>query len=475
MRWTLRVARNVAAVLLGVFCFALGSAMPAVAMPIAEERRIGEEFLEQARRGLPLINDYEVNLLVRSIGDKLVAALGTQPFDYEFFVVAEDSINAFAVPGGKVFVHAGLISRADSEQELAGVLGHEVAHAAAHHSVRQQEKNAAANYASLLGIFLAVINPVLGQAAIAAGMAQQLSYQRDFEREADFLGIDYSAKAGFDPSGMLALLRKMYDEQKLNPTLIPPYFMSHPLSGERLAYIEATLKKNEWQIAPPKPSWEFTRVQAIVRGYAQTRAQAVPYYERRLEAASEAERPKALELIGILMAHGDDFHLAIEYLEQAEKAGRQVDRELGRAYMRKNRLDEAIVRLERAVERDADDWNALADLGEARFKQGNYAQSVTRFERAVELFPYQPSLMQQLGRALDKNGQTAAGFYWFGKSAEFMDAIPQALSYYKRAEAGLPADSPLRKELAEKIKEYEKATSGPPRPPTIQRPSRLVP
>lgn len=454
---------------------ALVVAAPAAAMPIAEERRIGDEFLKQARLGLPLVNDYEVNGLVRSIGNRLVQSLGTQPFDYEFFVVAEDSINAFAVPGGKIFVHAGLISRADSEQELAGVLGHEVAHAAAHHSVRQQEKTAAANYASLLGIFLSVINPVLGQAAIAAGMAQQLSYQRDFEREADYLGIDYAAKAGFDPTGMLALMRKMYDEQKLNPTLIPPYFMSHPLSGERLANIEATLKKNEWQIAKPNPSWEFTRAQAIVRGYAQTRAQAIPYYERRLETASDADRPGALELIGILMCHGDDFHLAIKYLEQAEKAGRQVDRELGRAYMRKNRLEEAVVRLERAVERDGDDWNAVADLGEARFKQARYPESVAHLERAVELFPYLPSLMQQLGRALDKDGQTAAGFYWFGESAEYVGAIPQALSYYKRADAGLPKDSKLREGLADKIKEFEEATSGPLRPPMVQRPSRVVP
>jgi predicted Zn-dependent protease len=436
---------------------------------------MGEEFLAQARRGLPLIDDHEINTFVRTIGNRLVGSLGNQPFDYEFFVVADDSINAFAVPGGKIFVHAGLISRADSEQELAGVLGHEIAHAAAHHSVRQQEKSAPVNYATLLGIFLSVINPVLGQAAIAAGMSQMLAYQRDFEREADFLGIGYAADAGFEPAGMLALLRKMYDEQKMNPTLIPPYFMSHPLSGERLAYIEATLKKNEWQLGEPKPSREFIRVQAIVRGYAQTRAQAVPYYERRLEAAGPAARPEELELIGILMAHGDDFHLAIDYLEQAEKAGRQVDRELGRAYMRKNRLAEARVRLLRAVERDAEDWNAISDLGETHYQLGEYKQSVERFERAVELFSYDPSLMQHLGRALDKAGRTPEGFYWFGKSSEFWGNDEQALSYYRRADSGLPADSPLKEELKSKIEEYEKSTAGPPKVPSIQRPERLAP
>jgi predicted Zn-dependent protease len=450
-------------------------AAPVSAMPIAQERRMGEEFLEQARRGLPLINDREVNKFVRDIGDKLVETLGEQPFDYEFFVVAEDSINAFAVPGGKIFVHAGLISRADSEAELAGVLGHEIAHAAAHHSVRQQAKAAAVNYATILGVFLSVINPVLGQAAIAAGMSQQLKYQRDFEREADYLGIGYTADAGFDPAGMLALLRKTYEEQKINPTSVPPYFLSHPLSGERLANIESVLKKNEWQLGHLEPSWEFRRIQAIVRGYAQTREQAVGPFERRLAAASAEARPGELELIGILMAHGDDFHLAVQHLEDAEKAGRQVDRELGRAYLRKHQLDEATVRLSRAVERDEEDWNAIADLGEVYFLRQEFDESVAQLERAVELFPYRPSLMQQLGRALDKADRTGEGYYWFAQSAEFIGDVSQSLSYYKRSAEKLPADSELKEEVAEKIEALEERMSGPPRAPRIRRPERLTP
>jgi predicted Zn-dependent protease len=214
---------------------------------ISMEREVGEEFVKEARQGLPMINDWEINGLVSSIGRKFVGVLGTQPFDYEFFVVSEDSINAFAVPGGKIFVHAGLIARAESEDELAGVVGHEVAHAHAHHAVRQEQKGAAASYASLLGIFLTALNPVLGQAAIAAAMGQQLKYQRDFEREADFLGFDYAKKAGYEPGAMFALLRKIYEEQKINPTLMPPYFQSHPLSGERMAYLEAAIKRNEWE------------------------------------------------------------------------------------------------------------------------------------------------------------------------------------------------------------------------------------
>src|SRR6185503_1719526 len=113
-----RAVRTLACVL--AIVVALGPACAHAS--IAEEKKVGDEVVKEARRALPMITDWEINDLVGSTGRKLVGVLGTQPFEYEFFVVSEDSINAFAVPGGKVFVHAGLISRAQSEDELAGVM-----------------------------------------------------------------------------------------------------------------------------------------------------------------------------------------------------------------------------------------------------------------------------------------------------------------------------------------------------------------
>jgi|GEM_PF-233414 len=441
----------------------------ATAMPITMERKLGEEFVDQARHHMPLIHDYELVSMVREIGDKLVATLGTQPFDYEFFVVKEDSLNAFAVPGGKVFIHAGLIARAEGIEEVAGVMGHEIGHAHAHHAVRQEQKGQLASYASVLGIFLAVINPVLAQAALAAGQGQKLKYQRDFEREADFLGIEYTRKAGYDPAAMLGLLRKIYAEQQLNPTRVPPYFLSHPLTGERLSYLETALGKSEWQVDKQQTSLRFLRAQAIARGHAQTRQQAVPDYERRLALAPPAERGEALELIGVLMTHGDDYTLARKYLEEAEKAGRSVDRELGRAYLRKGNYKEAKLRLERAAKAHSDDWGVLADLAELYYQTGEYQGSVEYYERSMKLYSWLPQTRRSFARALNKAGQTGAAFYRYAEAAEFEGQKRPALDYYRRADAALPASDPLREGLAEKIEQLTKATSGPPRPPRVQR------
>jgi len=445
-------------------CRALASALavllalgPAPAhASIAEERKVGDEVVKEVRHGLPLITDWEINDLVTSTGRKLVAVLGTQPFDYEFFVVSEDSINAFAVPGGKIFVHAGLISRAESEDELAGVMAHEIGHAYAHHAVRQEEKGAAANYGALLGIFLSALNPVLGQAAIAAAMSQQLKYQRDFEREADFLGIGFAKKAGYEPGAMFTLLSKIYDEQKINPTNMPPYFQSHPLTGERMAYLESTLKENQWQVKKVEKSWRLERAQAIADANAKTRREAVAPYERRLATASPADKPGALELIGLLMVHGEEYDTGRRYLQQAEAAGRNVDRELGRADLRLGHLDEAKPRLERRVAAQSADYNALADLGELYFQQGAYPDAVAKLTRAVELYPYSPSVQRTFARALDKAGRTGAGFYHFGAASELEGDVLGAIGYYERALALLEDSDPLKSKTKDKIAELEK-------------------
>lgn len=443
--------------LLAIVLVALTTAPPALVTPVlasvAEEKKLGEEFLAKALPHMPLVHDYELTGFVRDVGQRLVKTIGPQPFDYEFFVVRDNDINAFAVPGGKLFVNAGLIARAGNEDELAGVMGHEVAHSAAHHIVRQQEKGAAAGYASLLGIFLGIINPALAIGALAAGQAVQLRYQRDFEREADFLGIGYARAAGYDPSAISQILRKLYAEQQINPTQMPPYFLSHPMTGERLTNLEAVLGKAEWKSKAPSGSERMHRAQAIARGYAQTREQCVPEYERALASATPERKPEALELLGVLMTHGEDYELADQYLRQAERAGRNVDRELGRTAFRRGQLDEAKQRLGRALAKAPDDWDVLADLGQIDYQQGRYAEAAAKFEHSVRLEPYRPMVVQSFSRALAKIGKEGAAYYWQGRSSQMLGDPSQAMIHFRHSLELLPAEDPLRDDIVKRSKD----------------------
>jgi len=424
---------------------------PALAS-VAEEKKLGDEFLTKALPHLPMIHDYELAGFVRDIGTRLVKTIGPQPFDYEFFVVQDNEINAFAVPGGKLFVNAGLIARAASEDELAGVMAHEIAHSAGHHIVRQHEKGAAAGYASLLGIFLGIINPVLAIGSLAAGQAAQLRYQRDFEREADYMGVDYARKAGFDPSAIAQILRKLNAEQQINPTTMPPYFLSHPMTGERLTNLEAILGKAEWKSNSLPGSDRMHRAQAIARGYAQTREQCVPEYERALANATPAQRPEALELLGVLMAHGEDYELADQYLREAEKAGRNVDRELGRTAFRRGQLDEAKLRLGRALAKAPGDWDVLADLGDIDYQEGRYGDAVTKLDRSVHLEAYRVSAVQSLSRALAKTGKEGPAYYWQGRSSQMLGDPAQAMVHFRHAMTLLAEGDPLRGDITKRSK-----------------------
>jgi predicted Zn-dependent protease len=271
------------------------------------------------------------------------------------------------------------------------------------------------------------------------------------------------------------LLRKIYEEQQVNPTVVPPYFLSHPLTGERMSYLESALGKTEWEVKRYAPSWEFERVQAIARGNCQTRRQAVPPYERRLaEAKPGKDHAEALELIGVLMAYGGDYELGVKYLEQAQSAGRKVDRGLGRSYLRTGKVDKALPLLEPAVAANPRDWSATADLGEAYYQKGDYEKAVRALSKANELYPYRPEVMRTLGRALDKAGKRGAGFYYFAQAAEFEGDAYQALTYYSKASAAMSGDDVLRVDVERRLKALEDAKPpippGPPNGGRAQRP-----
>jgi predicted Zn-dependent protease len=147
---------------MGVALLQLVVSLPAYAFSNQEERELGKRFDLAARQQLPLFDDPEIVGYVDTIGQRIVSGLKDRTFTYQFSVVQEGSVNAFAVPGGYIYVHSGLLTRANNDDEVAAVLAHEVAHVHAHHLARQQEATKLLNYASLLGVLLSVVNPAIG-------------------------------------------------------------------------------------------------------------------------------------------------------------------------------------------------------------------------------------------------------------------------------------------------------------------------
>lgn len=207
-----------------------------------EEYWLGLLAMRQERRQTGYVEDPEIEAYLESLGARLTAPL-EKPADYHFFLIRDPTINAYALPGGFIGVHTGLILSARNESELAAVLAHEITHIHQHHLARmmvaQQEGSGLTAAALLASIILAASGENVGEAGIALVTAAQsyrsLSFTRAFEREADRLGIRLLDAAGFDPAAMAGFFERLQNSNRLTNTPSPEYMRTHPITTNRIA------------------------------------------------------------------------------------------------------------------------------------------------------------------------------------------------------------------------------------------------
>jgi len=215
-----------------------------------EERHYGEEIMQQyIRRSPEYLDDPETIEYINHLGFQLVAVSAARNIDFEFFVLRDATINAFALPGGFIGVHTGLILTAQSESELASVLGHEIGHVQQRHlarSLARQRDSAMIALGSVLVALLAARSNQGAEAALAVGQAaalsRQLSFSRDNEREADRVGFQILVDAGFDPQAMADFFARMQQGTRAYASVAPAYLRTHPMDEERIADMQARIR-----------------------------------------------------------------------------------------------------------------------------------------------------------------------------------------------------------------------------------------
>jgi predicted Zn-dependent protease len=202
---------------------------------IESEIRMGKEYATQIESSLKMVTDPVVNEYVNRVGQNLVRNSDAKvPFTIK--VVDSDVINAMALPGGFFYVNSGLILAADDEAELAGVMAHEIAHVAARHTTRQLTRAQFANYMSLPLIFIGGGIGLAAREAAGIGLPVTfLKFSRGFEAEADYLGIQYMYKAGYDPNEFVNFFEKIQAQEKKKPGSMAKVFSDHPQTPDRIA------------------------------------------------------------------------------------------------------------------------------------------------------------------------------------------------------------------------------------------------
>jgi predicted Zn-dependent protease len=417
----------------------LASARPTAAVSYEGERGLGQRFDLTARQSVPLITDPDVVAYVNRIGQTIAKTLNPSYFDYQFAVVRDPRVNAFAVPGGWVYVHGGLLAAVRSDDEFAAVLGHEIGHVHGRHLVRQQEQTAALNYTAMLGMLLGAIQPAAGALATAASQAAALQYQRDFEQEADYFGARHMQEAGYDPRAMLDFFQQLADQQRLSPTLAPAYLQTHPLSDERLNRLEAVLKTSPGKKRQRPPmSFDLQRVQALARARIEPPADVLAAYRRAVE-----QHPKdatAQYLYGIVCLETGELGEAQRSLEAARAGGLEAaDRELGRLALRQRDAARARELLTAYLQRSPDDAGALLELAKSEEALGDSAAAMATYQRALAVAPWLATAQHGYGMLAGRAGRQGEGFYHLATAARLTGDYPTALSQFTRAEPLLPA------------------------------------
>ncbi|HRP97806.1 MAG TPA: M48 family metalloprotease [Rhodocyclaceae bacterium] len=359
----------------------LGDVASSDLSPLAE-RQLGESAMREIRWHDPAyLDDPEVEGYLNRLGRRLVAASGEADRPFEFFAIDDHTLNAFALPGGYIGVHTGLILAAESESELASVLGHEIAHVSQRHIAQLFGKQSQAGMVALASILVAILaarsNSQLSEAALAAGQAgaiqAQLGYTRAFEREADRIGLQALEKGGFDVRGMPSFFERLQRSTRLYENNAPGYLRTHPLTVERIADMENRVAQMRYRQVVDSPDFGF------VRAKLRAAAGAAPEAVREFEAAVAESK--------------------------ADVAGRYG---LGRALLRAGRLEEARSTVD-ALRAEAEPSPFIDTLAaEVRLALRDAAGAIGILETALERFPEYVSLrytlidaMLQAGRAGD--------------------------------------------------------------------------
>ena len=298
------------------------------------ERKLGEQIMRDIRRDRDYLNDAPTLDYLNGFGNSLVAARpevrGEAGYDFFFFPVRDPALNAFALPGGFIGVHSGLLLAAQSESELASVLAHEIGHVSQRHIARmlgnQKQDMLVPLAAMVLGALAASKSPDLAIASMMGGQGyaiqRQLNFSRDAEREADRVGLQILGEGGFDTSGMVAFFGRLQNASRNYGDGAPAYLQSHPLTTERIADIQSRIRDQRYR--QRADSIEFQLIRARVRVLQDPSAQGLRdsavAFENQLLLKSRVQTAAAKYGQAMIALRQDDPKKALALVEEARAA-----------------------------------------------------------------------------------------------------------------------------------------------------------
>jgi len=426
------------------------------------ERRLGEAIMRQARRDPAFMTDPDTTDYLNALGYKLVAASPARYMDFEFFAVKDPMLNAFALPGGFIGVHSGLIVGAATESELASVLAHEIGHVEQRHIARMLAKQRDGTLIAIGALLLALLAARSGssssgdaaQAAVAAGQAaavqQQLNFSREAEREADRVGYQTLVAAGFDPAGMASFFARMQQGTRVYESAAPEYLRTHPMTVERMSDIQNRVRESKVRARPD--SLDFHLVRARLRLLQDDSNQALRdsalYFRTQIESGSTSSIASAYYGLALAQLALNDFAPALESAKKARRSSQapspMLDKLLAQAqfFAARNEAErtEAI-----RLAREATNRYPLS-----RLTVLNYVDLLQRNEQNEEAIAFlrdqlalprsEPKLFELMARSYERLGRRTQQYLATAELYLLRGSVPAAIDQLQQARRANDAD-----------------------------------
>ncbi|HON59281.1 MAG TPA: M48 family metalloprotease [Smithella sp.] len=424
---------------------------------IDDEKKLGKEFYQKLEESHLIYKNKSLCDYINRIGNRILAQTKKAPFDFNFYIVDSSAINAFATPGGYIYINKGLILAAKSEAELAGVIAHEVGHANARHIASLIEKSKKLNVAALTAVLASILlgggetSGAIAAFSLAGSSSLTLKYMREHEEEADRLGIQYLVGAGYDPMSMIDFLKMMKQYEFLSKTM-PSYLQTHPGTDNRIYYLDSLITSQKLHNGAKNIIGNFKRIQstipldatslnyrydqlskylldnpddtdtlyglALIEDQLGQTDSAIQHYQKILNLSPHDA--DALQNIGVLFLKTGKPHLAVEHLARASKLYPQNDTilfNLGRAYFATGNFKKALECYLQIQDKKFDDadvnyfiamtYGRLNNRGESHYYFGlhfNDAQKVNsalfHFKEALNYFPKSSARYESITQAI---------------------------------------------------------------------------
>ncbi|MBN1106473.1 MAG: M48 family metalloprotease [Deltaproteobacteria bacterium] len=440
----------------------LGTVGSVRALSIEDETAMGQKFMENIGRQFDFLDDDFANDYLNDLGQYLIRPLETKPFPFRFYLVRDQDLNAFAGPGGHIFVFSGLVVALDTIDELAAVVCHEIGHVSARHISERIEQAKKIGLASLAGVLAGILVGGQGGAAIlsgtvAAGIQKQLAYSREDERQADQRGFQYMVQAGYDPAGMIATLEKLEKGQWYGTDGVPSYLLTHPVGPERISNMEVMLSglgKREGGSAPK----EFRQLYPFFKTTVAAKTGDPSEMEAQFSKALEKDPGSVLAHYGLGIVRQDrsDYDKAISHFQAALKGSPDslpILRRLAESYQLKGQDKEALRILERAARLDSLDRSTLFLLAKSYQNMEEDAKAIPLYERLLLMPPVKDEVYYDLGLAYGRQNRLGQAHYNFAIFFKRTGAKGKAKFHFQKAEDLSKGDPVLQRKIREAMGE----------------------